>query len=154
MQYTPKKESEITGNRNLLDPGQYPFVVLESSEKQSKSQKNFGKLMVSLKLGVFTGDGDRQQWVFDNFADWFSEWKLRHFPYATGHGAAYESGAFDATNNACQGWAGVVEIGIEKNKETGEQRNVVKDYVVPEEKTAAPAAKAAEAAKESDDVPF
>ncbi len=160
MQYTPKKESELS-SRNLLEDGEYPFKVLESSEKASKSVNNPGKIMVALKLGVFTGDGDRQQWVFDNFADWFSDWKLRHFPYSCGRGDDYEEGRFDASNGACVGWEGWVKIGTEKDKNTGDLKNVVKDYVVKEPAVAEkptlskPTQKPADtAAGESDDVPF
>lgn len=135
MQFTPKKESELSKGFEPLPAGDYPFTVLESEEVASKSQKNSGKIMVKLKLAIHTKDG-RDQWVWDYFADWFSEWKLKHFADATGHSADYESGKLDFKRNSVGQWTGHVKLAIEADDD-GKKRNVVEDYI-----------------PETDDVPF
>lgn len=161
MQFTPKAESELSkgGDFGPLEEGEYPFTVLESDEVLSKSAKNPGKPMAKLKLAVHRPDGG-EQWVWDYFADWFSEWKLKHFLDSIGCEQHYTQGIADFSNNHYQGRAGYVLIGIDKDGKTGKDRNVAVDYVV---KQAAPKAsvagfaaiKAAVAdAPESDDVPF
>ena len=126
MQFKPKQESEISRFATLPD-GDYPFTVLESKEQLSKSAKNAGRPMVALKLAVHA-DG-RDQWVWDYFADWFSEWKLKHFCETTGRGAQYEAGSLDVKNDAAKGWTGWVSLVTEQDN-TGKERNVVDDYVV------------------------
>ena len=162
LHYKPKSEKEL--NRYpVLPEGDYPFTVLESSEVASKSQKNAGKLMVKLKLNVHGPDFDKH--VFDYFADWFSEWKLKHFLETIGRGADYESGQIDARENAYEGRTGYVRIIIEENKETGEDRNAVDDYIVqpaqkvipkltPTSTALAPAPAAHKELSSQDDVPF
>jgi hypothetical protein len=153
MKITPKKESDLsTGFKNLPD-GEYPFTVMESAIAISKSAKNAGKEMVKLKLNVH-GDGFDKH-VYDYFADWFSEWKLKHFCDTAGLAKEYESGEIDPSNNAYQGRTGFVSIVTETNKETGEERNAVRDYVV---ESAEPVKKKLTAEKasptEKDDAPF
>lgn len=132
LRFIPKSETEL--NRfALLPDGDYPFTVLESKEQASKSAKNAGRPMVALKLGVYADDG-REVWVFDYFADWFSEWKLKHFCETTGHEKDYLAGNLDPSENGCQGWKGMVRItlGVDNN---GKERNSVDDYIVEAEKT-------------------
>ena len=157
MQITPKSEKELAEDM-LLPEGEYPFTVIESNEVPSKSAKNTGRLMFKLKLNVH---GDFDKHVYDYFADWFSEYKLRHFAYAVGLGDAYESGNLDARGGALQGRQGFVKIKVEEDKSgTYGPKNVVKDYVVKEaKKSAAPEAKPSglninPPGVESDDVPF
>jgi len=162
LHYKPKSEKEL--NRYpVLPEGDYPFTVLESDEVASKSPKNAGKIMVKLKLNVHGPDFDKH--VFDYFADWFSEWKLKHFLEAIGRGADYESGQIDARENAYEGRTGYVRIIIEENKETGEDRNAVDDYIVqpaqkvipkltPTSTALAPAPAAHKELSSQDDVPF
>ena len=136
MQITPKSESELA-SATLLPDGEYPFTVIESNEVASKSAKNAGKLMFAIKLNVH---GDYDKHVYDYFADWFSEYKLRHFAYAVGLGDAYESGNLDGRDGALVGRQGFVKIKSEEDK-SGQfgPKNVVKDYVVKEKKAATPA---------------
>lgn len=143
MQFTPKKESEVSSGFKPLPEGDYPFTVLESSEVASKSAKNPGKIMAKLKLAVHGPDG-RDQWVFDYFADWFSEWKLRHFCHGVGLGPQYESGAVGFADNGVAQCQGMVRIIIEQDTVSGKERNAVDDYIVEDPKVApAPAPKPA-----------
>lgn len=166
MRFQPKKENEISSGFKPLPEGEYPFTVMESAIQISKSVKNAGKEMVKLKLNVHGPDFDKH--VYDYFADWFSEWKLKHFCDTVGLSGEYESGEIEPNDNAYQGRTGYVSLIIETNKETGEDRNAVRDYVISEYTQAAPkpstpataAAKTAPnkpvsaAQPESDDVPF
>ena len=88
--------------------------------------------MFAIKLNVH---GDYDKHVYDYFADWFSEYKLRHFAYAVGLGDAYESGNLDGRDGALVGRQGFVKIKGEEDK-SGKfgPKNVVKDYVVKEKK--------------------
>lgn len=168
LNFTPKCEEELNRFPTLPD-GDYPFTVLESKEQASKSVKNAGRIMCALKLAVHGPDG-RDQHVYDYFADWFSDWKLKHFAETTGHGADYEAGVLDVAGNAAQGWTGYVRIITETNRKTGKDRNAVDDYIVTEKKsvsrefakeklaqikkTIAPSPASENDEPESDDVPF
>ena len=127
MKFIPKSEDDL--NRiGLIPDGDYPFTVIESNEQASKSEKNAGRIMCALKLAVHSKEG-RDQWVFDYFADWFSEWKLKRFAETTGHSKNYEFGNLDVNNNAAQGWTGYVRIKTETDNK-GKDKNVVDDYIV------------------------
>lgn len=127
INFTPKKESEMSSGFKILPKGNYAFTVLESGVAVSKSLKNSGKQMVKLMLILHTTAGDRR--IYDYFADWFSEWKLKHFLEASGFRDEYLSGRADPSHNAWADRVGFVLIGIEKDNQTGEDRNVVKDYL-------------------------
>jgi len=164
MQFTPKTEAEATATKSKFGPlpdGVYPFTVLESSEQASKSQKNFGRIMVKLKLAIHTREG-RDQWVWDYFADWFSEWKLKHFCESTGQAELYNSGAVEFADNAQQGSQGYVRLFTEVSND-GKERNAADDYEVKQAGATVDDAraqkgfaqvKAAVDRHESDDVPF
>ena len=157
MKYTPKKEYEIS-RFSVLRDGKYPFTVLESEEVPSKSANNAGRIMAKLKLAVHRPDGG-DQWVWDYFADWFSEWKLKHFLECVGMSEAYESGNSDFSRNAMKSRVGYVRIKTELTN-NGQERNVVDDYVVREveQPKSNPTAKAnpaqATSPDNTDDVPF
>ena len=103
--------------------------------------------MIAVKLNVHGPDFDRH--VYDYFADWFSEWKLKHFCDTTGMQKQYDAGTVDATNNALVGKTGYVRLTIENNPQYGEQ-NKVDDYVVVDGAAAKPARNTAS----EDDVRF
>ena len=142
--FKPKKEEELN-NFDPLPEGEYPFTCLESGEIASKSEKNKGRMMCAVKLNVHGPKFDRH--VYDYFADWFSEWKLKHFCETTGKGADYMAGVVDSDNNAWAGRTGWVTVGIEEYQ--GKKKNTVVDYVV---KAAVP--KSEPAPEENQDVPF
>jgi hypothetical protein len=151
MRVTPKNEEELSRFQNL-PPGKYPFTVLESDEVPSKSSKNAGKLMFKLKLNVHGPDFDKH--VYDYFADWFSEWKLKHFCDTSGLADNYAAGAVDGARNGFEGRTGFVLIEIEDNPTYGE-KNVVTDYF-SEEAAQSKKPKSAEPSPidNNDDVPF
>lgn len=130
MKLTPKKESELSHGFELLPDGDYPFTVLQSDEIASKSAKNKGKMMFALKLNVHGPKYDSI--IFDYFADWFSDWKLRHFAATTGQLAAYEAGDLDGSLGKFNGKVGYVKITTEPPRGGYAAKNVVKDYVVRE----------------------
>lgn len=147
MKIQPKKEEELQREWPLLPDGDYPFTVLQSDEIASKSAKNRGRMMFAVKLNVHGKDGDYH--VYDYFADWFSEWKLKHFADTTGQAKAYEAGDLNGALNAFQGKIGYVKIATEPASGNYPAKNVVKDYVVrKQEPLSAPDP------KNSDDVPF
>jgi hypothetical protein len=165
MQFTPKSEADVSAGKTKFKPlpdGVYPFTVLESDEVPSKSQKNFGRLMVKLKLAAHGPDG-RDQWVYDYFADWFSEWKLKHFADATGQADLYNTGGIDFANNRQRESQGWVRLAIEVSDD-GRERNVVDDYMADEAESApkakqtpakpAPAPLNVNPPEGGDDVPF
>ena len=163
IKFTPTNETETKKYANL-PPGTYPFTVLESGEVASKSVKNAGKIMVRLKLNVHGNYFDKH--VYDYFADWFSEWKMKHFAETAGLGQHWLEGYLDARDNAWKDRTGYVEIDVETDQKFGE-KNVVVDYrpneaqkvevkenapISPEDVPAKPASKAAKPIE--DDVPF
>lgn len=146
MKIQPKREEELN-SFDLLPDGTYPFTVLESGEIPSKSVKNKGRMMFAVKLNVHGPNGDRH--VYDYFADWFSEWKLRHFAATTGQLKEYEAGELNGDASAFAGRVGFVTL----SQEPGGQykaKNVVDDYVVKEQ----PKEANASAPPDGDDVPF
>lgn len=133
LKFTPKSEEEIkknSGGFDSLPPGTYPFTCLESKEEISKSEKNAGKTMCAVKLRVHGPHYDR--FVFDRFADWLAEHKMKHFLEAVGLGEKYVSGNIDATNNAWEGRTGWVKIKIRNDNSKFSGENEVVDYIVKE----------------------
>lgn len=132
LQFQPKKESEIKRFK-VLPAGDYPFTVLASQEQASKSTKNAGKLMCAVKLNVHGPDSD--QHVYDYFADWFSEWKLKHFLETTGNANAYLTGNVDSSQNAWDGFEGFVKVEVEEATGSYAEKNVVVDYLPKKNQT-------------------
>lgn len=126
MKIQPKKEDELN-SFSLLPDGEYPFTVLESDEIPSKSVKNKGRMMFAVKLNVHGPNGDRH--VYDYFADWFSEWKLRHFCHTVGILDKYEAGDVDGRLGAFNGRTGYVKIKTGKPQGNYAAKNEVEDYV-------------------------
>jgi len=169
IKFTPKTEDDLDSFENLK-PGEYPFTVMESAEVESKSAKNAGKLMVKVKLCVH---GMQDRHVYDYFADWFSEWKLKHFCETVGLGKDYARGEIDPSRNAWAGREGYAKIGEEAASGNYPSKNVVLDYLPDEDQKIEAAASepmspdlakeklsklksdlAATEEGESDDVPF
>lgn len=148
MKIQPKSEEDLKREWPLLPDGDYPFTVLESTERASNSAKNKGKMMFGVKLNVHGKDGDYH--VYDYFADWFSEWKLRHFAATTGQIKAYEAGELNGDLNAFAGKVGYVTIVTEPASGNYAAKNVVKDYVVREQ---APVS-APKSPEDDDSIPF
>lgn len=131
MKIVPKTEDQLKREWPLLPDGDYPFTVLASLEQASKSEKNKGKMMFGVKLNVHGKDGDYH--VYDYFADWFSEWKLKHFADTTGQSKNYQAGEMNGANDGFAGKVGWVKIGAEPASGNFKAKNVVVDYVVREQ---------------------
>lgn len=129
MKVQPKKEEELN-SFSLLPDGEYPFTVLESDEIPSKSVKNKGRMMFAVKLNVHGPSGDRH--VYDYFADWFSEWKLRHFCHTIGILDKYEAGDVNGSLGAFNGRTGYVTVKTGKPQVGYAAKNEVEDYVFKE----------------------
>lgn len=141
MKFKPKTESELS-NFDPFPEGEYPFTVMESEEVASKSAKNAGKLMCKVKLCIH-GDGEDRH-VYDYFADWFSEWKLKHFCETTGLRDEYAMGEVTPNRNAWQERTGFVKLIVVPATGNFPAKNEVKDYLPDEEqkiKTLEPEAK-------------
>ncbi len=147
--FTPKTEEEIQAEE-LCPEGKYPFTVLESSLTLSKSAKNSGKPLVKLKLNVHGPDADYH--VYDYIADWFMAHKFRHFFHCTGHGAQYDAGEVDPSENAFQGREGWCDLVKQPGKGSYGPKNSISDYVP--NNAVVEGAPAAKPAPENDDVPF
>lgn len=138
MQFTPQSEEEVQANRPGPWPkGEYDFEVIEAAEKQSKS----GNDMIELQVTVFNAEGKQK-----TIKDWLlgtpsTIYKLRHFAYGSGLEQEYEAGTLEASD--CIRRTGKVTLRIEKDP-NGQyaDKNVIQDYVIPENKQAS--AKASE----------
>jgi hypothetical protein len=132
MKFTPKKEEEISGGGRFenLPPGEYPFTVMESSIQKSKSEKNPGKEFVKLKICVHGPNCDRH--VFDQFADWFSEWKLKHFCETVGRAEDYARGSINPQGDAWKDMEGYCKIKVIKAIGEFPAKNEVSDYLPDE----------------------
>ena len=155
MIIVPKTEEDIQ-LADLLPDGEYPFTVIDSNEVASKSEKNKGRMMFAIKLAVH---GDRDKHVYDYFADWFSEGKLRHFAFEIGLGASYEAGQLDATNGALKGRQGYVVIKTAPAKGNFGPKNEVLDYGSTNKTQSKPSSTQSKTAPPTDedgsgDVPF
>ncbi len=130
-QFTPKSEKDLSSGFENLPPGEYPFTVLESAIVKSKSAKNPDRPFIKIKIAVH-GDGvDRH--IFDQFADWFSEWKLKHFCETTNLRDEYCLGALSPELSAWKDRQGYCRIKIKPAQGEYEANNEVHDYLPDEE---------------------
>jgi hypothetical protein len=128
FKFTPKSEKDVSsGGFSNLPAGEYPFTVMESGIARSKSEKNAGREFIKLKLIVHGPDYDRH--VFDMFADWFSEWKLKHFCETVNMQKEYLSGALNPDNNRWKDRQGFVRIKVTPAQGNYESKNEVVDYL-------------------------
>ncbi len=152
MQFKPKTEKELA-EAGLLQPGKYPFEVIEAKDTISKAS---GNDMIALKLRVF--DGARQQIINDYLLESVAH-KLRHACDVMGLLEDYNSGELKA--DSLVGKSGWVKIAIKKDK-TGQYNdsNEVKDYVAEKDEKAESHIKAKsngyapQVDADGDDIPF
>lgn len=148
MQFTPKTEEEVTGDSADFQPfpkGAYDFQVESAAEKTSKS----GNPMIELVLTVWVGGVERKVWDYLVGTE-SSQWKLRHFCYATGLHDRYESGELGAAD--CVDVSGRADFTVKPATASYPAKNSVKDYVVSDNATRAAAVAAPQIPDE--DIPF
>lgn len=122
-QFNPMTEDEAK-LAGLLKPGECDYEVFKAEDRTSKAGNDY--LNVGLK--VWDADG-RQQTVWDilMYKGQMAH-RLRHFLYSCGMGRNYESGTLSPSDLLGKG--GRVKIRNGTDRETGEGKNVVADYVV------------------------
>lgn len=146
MKFDPKTEEEVAA-AGLLPKGDYDFEVKQAEEGQSKA----GNDMITLTLHVYNADGG-----YHRVKDWLvstdsGAYKVRHFAYAVGLGAAYENGALSAVD--LEGCTGRCRIVIQKSKDPQyADKNSVADYLPTGAAVMAAAAKQPNAL--DDEIPF
>ena len=131
LKINPKREEELSkGGFENLPPGEYPFTVMESGIAQSKSQKNLGREMCAVKIVVHGKDFDKH--IYDYFADWFSEWKLKHFCEVVGLAKDYANGIVEPDDDGWRDRQGFVKIKVTPANGNYEAKNEVVDYLPDE----------------------
>lgn len=119
--FKPKSEKEAL---NLLDPGEYSFIVDYAEATTSKS----GNPMIKVILFVLDKSGYEKQ-INDYLMEEMA-YKLRHFFYSIGMGNQYEIGQIEPSK--LLGKKGVAKIKIAEAKDNFPPKNVVSDYLVKE----------------------
>lgn len=121
MKYETKSEEELR-KLMLIPEGIYPFEVVSSEEKLSKS----GNEMIAINLKLFADDGSTNH-IFDYLLAHMPSmlFKLRHFCNSTSMLDQYERGL---TGEDCLGACGTVKIKHRKEQD-GTIRATVADYV-------------------------
>jgi len=150
MKFAPKSAEELALD-GLFPAGKYPFEVIKSEDKVSKS----GNEMLALSLKVY-GERDRVTTVFEYLMA-SNQHRLNQFCTFTGLQAKYEAGELEAAD--CEGRQGWVCIKVQPAKDGYDPKNVVNYYCPKPEGTVAgaPAARLAAAPKDLDsdqEIPF
>ncbi len=120
MKITPKTDEQIA-RENCMPVGDYDFEVMSAEDKISKN----GNPMIVLSLNVFDSDGrphPMKAYLMEKMA-----FQLRHFCFAVGMGAMYETGTLTAPE--CVGRTGRVSLKIEEQPGYL-PKNAVRDFVV------------------------
>lgn len=126
-------DEELKPKAVIWPNGEYSFEVIEAKEGESKQSGN-AYIRINMKLY-----DDQGNWKFQSdflMATLNTEYRFRHFCRATGLEGVYAQGRVTAQD--CERATGKLRLGYQGPKHddrTGkdyEERNVVKDYVVPE----------------------
>lgn len=128
MKFPPKTDAQLA-DEAMLPEGEYDFTVDKAEDKISKKGREAGATesdMIQVDLTIFSDRGDRKikDWLMEKMA-----WKLKHFAFSVGLGAAYESGDLDASSLVGRSGKVMLKKGV-KNGDFA-PRNEVRDYVVP-----------------------
>jgi hypothetical protein len=119
MKFKPLSESEVL---NLLQPGEYDFVVEMAEDKISKS----GNEMIKLQLSIWDNMNIKHT-VFDYLLEQIM-YKVKHFSDSVGLTEEYKNGGFTAIN--CLNLSGRCKIIIDENPDSNyPPKNAVKDYI-------------------------
>ena|SRR3990167_1638550 len=141
---TPMSEEDAL-KANLLEKGNYPFVVNQAIMKKDKN----GNDMLEVRVGVSDMKG-RSFKVYDYLTNDASfAFKLRHFFYAVGLGEQYEKGMINPA--LLPGKTGRAKVGIRVDK-TGSYppKNIIGDYIYTDTKLPI----ASEPLIDTQDIPF
>jgi hypothetical protein len=123
MNFQPRTETQIAAGK-LLPRGDYYFEILDAWEKKSAA----GNDMIELKVRISNDDG-----VVRTLSDYLvgkRPEKLRHCCVVCGLLEKYESGCL--SNDDFPGKRGRLRLTIEKSRKGYPDRNVVKDYLLPD----------------------
>jgi hypothetical protein len=132
MNWTPKSEEEVTKN-DLLEPGLADFEVKKAETKVSAK----GNKYLNVMLVCWDVNNDESV-VWDILMDGKMAWKLRHFFYACGCGAIYESGNLSEPGELV-GRAGQCKLRVGQDRERKHPPKMeVADYVVDESEKQGP----------------
>lgn len=128
--YIPSNVPDKTPTK-LLPAGEYDFEATNAVDTRSKPSEKFpdGNEMIKLTIKVWDKNGS-EHIIWDYLIDIESMWfKSKHFLQSTGN--TYENVDIKAIN--CINKYGKLLLEIQKDK-TGKysDRNIVKDYIVPE----------------------
>lgn len=128
MKFEHHEEENQT--RNIVEPGEYDFEVIQATDTVSKEKKNE---MIRLLLKVYTKEGETT--VFDYLvATEKGYWKIKQFCQAVGLLAKYE--AKELNSYDCVNKTGRLELGISKDKNNlYSDQNSVKRYIPEDEAT-------------------
>jgi hypothetical protein len=110
--------------RNLIDKGEYQFVVKNVEAKKTKSGLN-NQLVVTLSVwDINNKEHNVLDWIMLDMEKF--EWKFRHFCDAIGIIHLYENKSVSVEDIRNKG--GYVKIGI-KDGDNGRKFNTVVDYI-------------------------
>jgi hypothetical protein len=119
MRFNPMSEQEVL---NLLNPGEYDFLVKNAEDTRSKS----GNEMIKLTLCIWDNQ-NREHTVFDYLLEAMM-YKVKHFADSVGLESEYVSGAFAAHH--CMNKTGRCKIIIDDATDSNfPPKNAVKDYI-------------------------
>lgn len=124
MKFTPMTAEEIA-LAAMLNPGVYPFEVISATDEISKA----GNEMIKIKLAVFGPEGSAVH-VYDYLMEKLA-YKLLHCAEVCGLLARYEGGELEAVEFV--GRSGYVKLDVDNGGNGYLPKNVVKDYVTPEQ---------------------
>jgi hypothetical protein len=116
---------ELREARGLMNPGVYQFEVSNATRKTSQS----GNPMLELTLKIYDSQGKTHAHFDWLVATKNMTWKTKRFLESIGLGDKYNSGQL--STHECIGKSGLCKTDIEKDKK-GEERSVIKDYLVIE----------------------
>ena len=122
----PRIPVEELNTREILEPGKYPFRIVEANEKISST----GNPMIELKLEVSSNDGNTVT-VYDYLVSTEKmAWKCHHLCCAIGHEELYINGKVNV--KSLEGTGGYLSLKIANHPEHGKS-NKVKDYITSNE---------------------
>lgn len=139
IRFQPKTDADMA-KFELLPKGEYDAEILLCEEQASKKEKQAAERegrepqpnMFRTKFGVYTGHGERQEWIFEYIMS--DSPNLRRLSEACGLLADYNSGELRSDQFVGQALRVKVDIEPEKPKDGGgvwPAKNKIAGYVLP-----------------------